>query len=88
MEKYKIATEIAEVAGEEVERDLVSIQADVSIDDETYSNDIVIYIEPIDGIAPRFTQVIKVVHSNKQNGFEVDAQREEEIIKFVESINK
>jgi len=64
------------------------VLSETVINENEYSVDIELYIHPTDGIAPDFHKTITVVSDNKQTGFEVDAQREQEISIFIENINK
>lgn len=57
------------------------------IDEHSYSIDIYLTLESTDGIAPYFSKMITVINLQSQTGFEVDAQRELEIKKYMESIN-
>lgn len=64
------------------------VLSETMINDSEYSVGIELYIHPTDEIAPDFTKTITVVSNNSQTGFEVDAQREQEISIFIENINK
>jgi len=64
------------------------VLSETVINESEYSVDIELYIHPTDGIAPDFSKTITVVSDNKQTGYEVDVQREQEISIFVENINK
>jgi hypothetical protein len=64
------------------------VLSEVAIDENLYSVEIGLYIHPIDGIAPDFNKNITVVSNNKQTGYEVDAQRKQEISIFMETLNK
>lgn len=54
---------------------------------DEYEVTITIGLHTIDGIAPDFSKDIIVRHNNNQTGYEVDAQREFEINKYMTLIN-
>ncbi len=64
------------------------VLSEVTIDENTYSVGIELYIHPTDGIAPDFTKTITVESNNKQTGFEVDEQRTNAINSYISEINK
>jgi len=53
----------------------------------TYGVNISIGLHPTDGIAPDFTKTIVSVSHNSQNGYEVDTQRQQDILDYMNSIN-
>lgn len=64
------------------------VRIEVPIDDETYSVDIFLSIKPDSDLVPSFVKVLTVISNNKQNGYEVDEQRELEINNYLSEINK
>jgi len=57
-------------------------------DTENYYVILTLGIKPTDNIAPEFSKDITVVSSNSLTGHEVDAQREQAVQDFMESINE
>lgn len=64
------------------------VLSETVINENEYSVGIELYLHPTDGIAPDFNKTITVISDNKQTGFEVEKQREQEISIFIENINK
>jgi len=58
------------------------------IDENSYSVEITLGLESVDGVVPPFSKSITVISNNSQTGFEVDAQRELEISNYMKEINK
>lgn len=57
------------------------------IDENSYSVEITLGLESVDGVVPPFSKSITVISNNSQTGFEVDAQRELEISNYMKEIN-
>ena len=55
--------------------------------DGEYKVTIYLFLKPIDNIAPVFSKDIELTHHDNQTGYEVDAQREFEINKYMTLIN-
>ena len=64
------------------------VRTEVPIDEETYSVDIHLSINSDNELIPSFTKVLTVISNNKQNGYEVDEQRTNEINSYISEINK
>lgn len=65
------------------------ISSEIPIENtDNYKIVIQIRLHPVDNIAPDFSKDIIVVSSNSQTGFEVDAQREQEIQNYLNQINQ
>ena len=93
MAKFEIRSRLVGneiVKGESVEsfEPAIDIEADVYIDDDTYSNKITMGLKRTDGKGPEFSESFIVIHKNHQNGFQVDAQRKKEIEIFLTNYNQ
>ncbi|MEI6184446.1 MAG: hypothetical protein WCP65_02890 [Bacteroidota bacterium] len=54
---------------------------------DTYGVNISIGLHPTDNVAPDFTKTIVSVSHNSQTGFEVDAQRQQDVANYLAQIN-
>lgn len=71
----------------ENEKEVIGYNVEKIIDEDTYSIEISIGLESIDGVVPPFSKTIIVISDNDQTGYEVDEQREQAITDYVNSIN-
>lgn len=53
---------------------------------DEYEVDIVLGLKPVDEIAPVFSKMITVRSDNHMTGFQVDAQREQAVTDYMQSI--
>lgn len=72
----------------ENEKEVIGYNVETIIDENTYSIEITLGLESIDGIVPPFSKSIIVTSSNSMTGFEVDLQRQKAIEDYMEMINK
>jgi len=73
MEKYELVT--------------TNYSKETIIDEETYSVIITMGLHPLDGFTPDFSKDILSISHNSQTGYEVDAQRLQEIEDYINLIN-
>jgi hypothetical protein len=66
----------------------IDIHPDVKIDDDTYSTKITIGLHDEFEFIPDFSKDIDVIHSQEENGYDVDKKRQKEIKKFLTKQNK
>lgn len=72
----------------ENEKEVIEYNIEKVIDENSYSIEITLGLESVDGVVPPFSKSITVISNNSQTGFEVDAQRELEISNYMKEINK
>jgi len=58
------------------------------LESDEYAVIITLRLHPTDNIASDFSKDVVVVSNNSQTGFEVDAQREQEIQNYLNQINQ
>lgn len=57
------------------------------ISETEYSVNITLGLHPLDNFTPDFSKTISVISNNSQTGFQVDAQRENAITSYLNTIN-